>query len=306
MGGVIHGEGTFPGTDGTRLYRQWWLPAEPPRGVLVNVHGLGDHSGLYPMLPDYFVPLGLAVQAFDLRGNGRSEGPRGFVEHWEDFQEDLDRFLALIRAETPDTPVLLLGNSLGGTLVLDYALEHPQELVGVTAAAPALGEVKISPVLIWLARSLSRVWPRFSLTTGLDLTGLSRDPATVEFVLADPLFHRKATARLATEYFAAVDRIHARAPRLAVPTLLLHGTEDRMVPPAGTRAFAARSPSAVCRLIEYPGAYHALFADLDGPRVAADLARWIDDRLSALPRGRAGLGGPSGAARGGVSTNRSP
>ena len=74
-----HFEATFRTADGLELFRQQWRPVVSPRAILVNVHGIGDHSGLYPMLPDYFVPRGLAVHAFDMRGNGRSPGPVSYT-----------------------------------------------------------------------------------------------------------------------------------------------------------------------------------------------------------------------------------
>ncbi len=275
---VTQRETTFRAADGAELFRRSWRPAGPLRGILVNVHGLGDHSGLYPALADHFVPRGWAVHALDLRGNGRSPGPRGHIRRWSVYRDDLGQLLRLVRAEQPDRPVFLLGHSLGGLVVLDFALEHPEGLRGVIAAAPALGRVGTSAWLLALGRVLSRVWPTFSLETGLDLTGLSRDPEARDAVLADPLFHRRASARLAAELLAAAARIRRGAAGFPVPLLLLHGGADRMVMPDGTAAFHARVGHPDKRHIEYPGAYHALFADLDRARVLGDLERWMLER----------------------------
>jgi len=272
---VIQRETTFRAPDGAELFRRSWRPAGPPRAVLVNVHGLGDHSGLYPTLPDHFVPRGWAVHALDLRGNGRSSGQRGHIERWTVYRGDLGHFLHLVRAEEPDRPVFLLGHSLGGLVVLDFALEHPEGLRGVIAAAPPLGRVGTSSWLLALGRAVSRVWPTFTLETGLDLSGLSRDPETRDAVLADPLFHRRASARLAAELLAAAAGVRQRAERFPVPLLLLHGGADRMVMPDGTRAFFERVGQPDKLHIEYPGAYHALFADLDRVRALGDLERWM-------------------------------
>ena len=182
-------------------------------------------------------------------------------------------------------PLLVTGVSLGGLVALEYVLgrdaaargEAP--ILGVAALAAPLGDVGVPPLLMALGRILSRVWPRFSLEAGMDLTGLSRDPAAAAEVLSDPLFHRRGTARLSTEVTAAIARVQAAAPALATPVLLQHGSADRMVPPEGSRRFAAAAGSRWCTLIEYPGAYHALAADLDAPRVLADLSAWIDARV---------------------------
>jgi alpha-beta hydrolase superfamily lysophospholipase len=274
-----HRPGWFEGAGGLSLFRQTWRPVGGSRAILINLHGLGDHSGLYPALAEHFTARGIAVCAPDLRGNGRSPGQRGYVERWDEYREDLERFIAVVRQEEPGRPMFLLGNSLGGLIVLDYVLHRPEGIRGVIAAAPAVGRLGVPAPLMALGRVLSRFRPRFSLRTGMDLSGLARDPLVTEAVLADPLFHRLGTARLSTEITAAIARVQAAAPRLPLPLLVLHGSADRMVPPEGSRAFVARVGHPDCELREYPGAYHALFADLDRERVLTDVEQWISARL---------------------------
>jgi alpha-beta hydrolase superfamily lysophospholipase len=269
-------EGTFAGGDGTRLYYQAWLPAgQPGRAVLVNLHGLGDHSGLYPALAQYFPPRGIALYAFDLRGNGRSPGQRAYLRNWGEFRSDLHSFLDRVRSSEPGLPVFLLGNSLGGLIVLDYVMHHPGAVAGVIAAAPPLGKLGVPPILMALGRLLSRVFPRFSLQVGMDLSGLARDPSVVQTVLSDPLFHRRGTARLSTEVTAAIARVQDQAEALSVPILILHGSDDRMVPPDGSREFFGKLRHPDREFREYPGAYHGLFADYGSEQVLADLGRWL-------------------------------
>lgn len=280
-----HETGSFAAHDGLRLFRQSWRPDAGTRAAVVNLHGLGDHSGLHRPLVEHLVATGIAVHGFDFRGHGRSPGARAYIESWADFREDLHRFLADEATAEPGLPLLVTGVSLGGLVALEYVLgrnaaaraEAP--ILGVAALAPPLGDVGVPPLLMALGRVLSRVWPRFSLEAGMDLTGLSRDPAAAAEVLSDPLFHRRGTARLSTEVTAAIARVQAAAPALATPVLLQHGTADRMVPPEGSRRFAAAAGPRWCTLIEYPGAYHALAADLDAATVLADLSAWIDARV---------------------------
>jgi alpha-beta hydrolase superfamily lysophospholipase len=274
-----HHEGWYYGAGGARLYCRTWRPADAARAVVIALHGLGDHSGLYPMLGESLVPRGITVRAPDLRGNGRSPGQRGYVGSMEELREDLRCLVLRTRDEAPGAPVFLVGISLGGLLALDYALHQPDGVRGVVALAPPLGQLGVPAPLLVLGRVLSRVWPRFSLQTGMDLTGLSRDPAVIERVLSDPLFHRRGTARLSTEVTATIARLQAAAPRFPLPLLVMHGTADRMVPSEGSRRFVARVGHPDKRLIEYAGAYHALVADLDQERVLADLGSWIAARL---------------------------
>jgi alpha-beta hydrolase superfamily lysophospholipase len=232
------------------------------------------------MLPDAVLPLGIELFAPDLRGNGRSPGQRGYLERWEDVREDLRRLIVWVRSERPSLPLFLLGNSLGGLVVLDYALHHPAGIRGVIAVAPPLGDLGVPRPLLALGRILSRVWPRFSLDTGMDLSGLARDPEVAARVLRDPLFHRKGTARLSTEVTATIERVHAGAPSFPVPVLVLHGAADRMVPPEGSRRFVAGGGQPDRGLIEYPEGYHALLADTDGRRVLEDIVQWMMARAS--------------------------
>jgi alpha-beta hydrolase superfamily lysophospholipase len=281
---VEHRDGRFPGCDGVSLYYQAWLPVPaqgPKRAVIVNLHGLGDHSGLYPNLASHFPSRGIALYAHDLRGNGRSAGQRAYIAGWREYRSDLHAFLARVREWEGDLPLFLLGNSLGGLVVLEYALHHPHGLAGVIAAAPPLGQLGVPPILMALGRFLSRVVPRFSLEVGMDLTGLARDPSVVEAVLADPHFHRRGTARLSTEVTAAIARVQDGAANFSVPLLVLHGSADRMVPPDGSRQFFAKVRYPDREFREYAGAYHGLFADFNHAEVLRDLEQWIDLHIPA-------------------------
>jgi acylglycerol lipase len=272
-------EGGFAGAGGVRLFRRVWRPAGLARGAVINLHGLGDHSGLYPALVERLTGRGFVVHAPDLRGNGRSPGQRAYIRRWDELRGDLHALVTLVREEEPGQPVFLLGNSLGGLIVLDYALHHPDGLRGVIAAAPPLGRLGVPAPLMALGRVMSRLWPRFSVKTGMDLSGLARDSAVRETLLADPLFHRYGTARLSTEVVRTIAAVQAAAPRFPLPVLILHGGSDRMVPPEGSREFIARVGHPDHELREYPGGYHVLFADLDREQVLDDLERWIVSRL---------------------------
>jgi alpha-beta hydrolase superfamily lysophospholipase len=277
---VVKQEATFVGADGLELACCAWWPADtPPRGAIASVHGLGDHTALYDVVFDHFVRRGWAVHGFDLRGNGRSPGRRGHVDAWALYRDDLGLFLQHVR-RVHQGKLVLLGTSLGGAIVLDYALHHPEHLAGVAAAAPALGRPNVPGWMLMLGRVLSRVWPTFSLETGLDLDGISRDAAALERITGDKLFHRMASARLSTELTAAGERVRAGAREFRVPLLLLHGSADRIVPPDATRMFAALADPHLVEYREYPGAYHALFADTDREVVLADLERWVAARAA--------------------------
>ena len=290
-------ESSYVGHGGLSLFRRIWRPANgiPSRGVLVNVHGLGDHSGLYPYLVGHAVASGWTVHAPDLRGNGRSPGQRAYIATWDEFRDDLHHLLTVVRAEEGDVPLFVMGTSLGGLIVLDYALHHPEGLDGVIAVSPPVGRLGVPRYMLLLAEVASRVWPRLALKTGMDLSGLARDPAIVHEVLNDPLFHRVATARLGTELQRIITELQQNAASFTAPLLLLHGGADRMVPPDGSREFITKAGSADKQYREYPGDYHALFADYDRDTVLADLEQWMSAHVPAPARHVAPVTAPRGA-----------
>ncbi|HET9014551.1 MAG TPA: alpha/beta hydrolase [Thermomicrobiaceae bacterium] len=281
-------EGYFAAPDGLDLYYQSWTSgAAPARGAVIIVHGIGEHSGAYDSVVARLVPAGYALYGFDLRGHGRSPGRRGFIRSWDDYRQDLAALARLVEAERPGARRFLLGHSMGGVIALDYALRYPDGLAGVAAIAPAIGELGVSPGRLLLARVLSRLWPTFSLPTGLDSTTLSRDPRVVDAYRADPLVHNRGTARLGTEFGETIAWVQAHAADLRVPLLIQHGSADRLAVPDGSRRFVAQAGTADRELREYPDAYHQLHNDLDRDAVLDDLLDWLArhaaDRDAAAP-----------------------
>ncbi|MCS7177678.1 MAG: alpha/beta hydrolase [Anaerolineae bacterium] len=274
-----HSEGTFAGFGGLPLYYQSWRPEGEPRAIVILVHGFGEHSGRYMNVVSHLVPRGHAIYALDHRGHGRSPGPRGYIHDWEEFREDIRAFVRMVAEQEPGRPLFLMGHSMGGLIVLEYALRYPEGLSGVIASGPVLAQVGLSPVLMVLARVLSRLWPRFAMNTGLDATSISRDPEVVATYRADPLVHSTGTARLGTEMTRAIRWTHEHAREWRLPLLILHGGADRLVPPEGSRRFFEHVPIADKERIEYEGGYHEPHNDTHRAQVLADLERWLERHL---------------------------
>lgn len=285
-----HQEGTFTGVGKLELYYQSWYPEGKVRGILAIVHGLGAHSDRYDNVIQHLIPKQYAVYGFDLRGHGRSPGQQGYINRWSEFREDLRVFLELIKTQQPQTPIFLLGHSLGSVIVLDYALRCPQEasrLQGVITLAPALGKVGVSKTRLLIGKLLSRIWPRFTLNTGLDLSAGSRDEKILAAYAQDSLRHTRGSARLATEFFGTVDWVNAHAADWQLPLLILHGGADRVTLPEGGKIFCQQVSCSDKLRIEYPGAYHELQSDLNYQEVMTDLENWLERHL---PIERAQLG----------------
>lgn len=279
---INHNESTFKGTGEIDLYYQSWKPTGKIKAVLAIVHGLGGHSSKYDNIVQHFIPTQYAIYGFDLRGHGRSPGQRGYINSWKEFREDLRIFLELIQTQHPGYPVFLLGHSLGSIIVLDYVLRYPQAaaLQGIIILAPSLGKVGVSKIKLLVGKLLSRVWPRFSLNTGLDLAAGTRDEKVLASYTQDALRHTLGTARLATEFFDTVAWINNHTAEWRSPLLILHGGADRVALPEGGKIFYEQLTSCADKTrIEYPEAYHELQDDLNYQEVLADLESWMEKHL---------------------------
>jgi alpha-beta hydrolase superfamily lysophospholipase len=273
---VQRNETTLTGAQQMQIYVQSWVPDAPVRGMVALVHGFGEHSSRYNYLADALTGHGYAVFALDHRGHGRSPGRRGHVERWDDYLGDVGALLQMARLAEPALPLFLFGHSLGGLIVLSYAIQHGEGLSGVIASAPLLAPAKVSPVLVYAARILSSIKPDFGMDTGVDASTISRDPAEVQRYANDPLVHSQATARFGTEVEKAQAWTQAHAGELRVPVLIYHGDADPLVPIAGSRTFFANLTVADKQLIEWPGGYHESHNDLDRKAVFVALLAWLD------------------------------
>ncbi|MBW4551631.1 MAG: alpha/beta fold hydrolase [Aphanocapsa sp. GSE-SYN-MK-11-07L] len=279
-----HLEGTFKGFGDCHLYFQSWHPESSSQAIVVLVHGLGGHSGVFQNVVEYLVPQGYEVYALDLRGHGRSSGQRGHINRWLEFRADLAAFLQQIRAQRSGCPIILWGHSLGGTIVLDYGLRSPKQIQGLIVTAPALGKISVPAYKLKLGKWLSKLMPRFSLRSGLAKNLASRDPIALAAYLQDPLRHEYGSARLVTEFFATVNWINDHAADLQIPLLIMHGSGDRVTAPEGSRAFFQHVLFPDKEHREYPGSYHDLYIDLDYHRMFTDVDVWLDRHLEGAER----------------------
>jgi alpha-beta hydrolase superfamily lysophospholipase len=270
-------------TDGLELFYRTWRPAEETRASVVIAHGLGEHGGRYERLVDALLARGFAVCAMDHRGFGRSPGQRGHVSSWAEYRADLGSFLDLARRADPEAPLFLYGHSMGALIALDYALEASYGaggLRGLILSGVPLEPVGVAkPWLVLVARALSRILPRAALRSPVDARALSRDPEVVRAYEEDPLVHGQATARWGVEALAAIDRAKGRLPELTLPVLLIHGGDDPLNSPEGSRLIADRAGSADATLRIYEGSRHEPHNDLDREAAVRDVADWIEARL---------------------------
>ncbi len=282
-------ETRFEGAEGRSLFRRAWLPPDP-RAVLVVVHGFGEHSGRYETLARFFAQRDFAVHAYDHVGHGQSSGRRGHVDGFHWFHDDLERFVEQVRTAHPGLPLVLLGHSMGGLIVASLAgLRTPDaDLVATSGAALAVGK-GVSSFKLWLARVLRRIWPTLAIEAGLDVQGLSRDPEVIRAYEADPLVHGKASVAFGASMNEITVQALEAAPNVRQPMLLLHGEDDPLCEPEGSRRFFEALPHASVAgsaLQVYPELRHEIFNEPEQEQVFTDLLDWIDAQLAETEASR--------------------
>ena len=256
------------------LVRCWPVTGRPWAAMLI-VHGIAEHSGRYERVGEGFAGAGIDVAAIDLRGNGGSGGTRAYVDRWSDYLDDVESQLGHIRARARDVPVVLLGHSLGGLVALDYVTSGRPAPDLLVLSSPALD----ATVPAWkkaMARVLSRIGPTIRIRNELTGDQLCADPTVGERYFADPLVVRTTTTRLAAEALGAQQRVADSLDKLAIPTLVFHGTADTIVPVASSEPLAE---IAGVRRTVYPDLRHETMNEPSGPAVVADVAAWLREQV---------------------------
>ncbi len=285
---------TFTASDGDNLAVQDWpLPdGIALRGVVLLVHGLGEHAGRYEQLARRLNGWGFAVRAYDHYGHGESGGARGGLPSTNRLVEDLGEMVDAARTRTPDgLPLVLLGHSMGGLVAAQYVARHPTQVDALVLSSPALG-TRLNAFQRLLLRTLPAVVPNLPVGNGLDTRWLSHDPAVERAYRADPLVHDRITPRLAKFIADTGPQVVARARHWSVPTLLLYAGDDRLVDPQGSRAFARTAPPEVVRSVCFDALYHEIFNEQDPQPVVDALQQWLDVRAPA-PAGAAAQAVPA-------------
>lgn len=265
--------------DGLRLHARRWIPEGSVRAVICLVHGLGEHSGRYAHVAEAFNAAGYAVYALDLRGHGLSEGKRGHASGFTALMDDIGQLLECAAGEQAGLPLFLYGHSLGGSLVIYYALRRMARLAGVIAASPLI-RLTVPPEAhrIQLSKALCRIWPSLTLSNGIDRAALSRDEAIVDAYRGDPLVHDRVSVRLGLDMLRSGIWNLRHAPDLRCPMLVMHGREDRITSPKASHDFCVNAGEA-CAYKLWLDCAHELHNEPERRKVFDFVIDWIDGRI---------------------------
>jgi len=267
--------------DGLPVFAREWTPDKPAatQGVVLLVHGMGEHSGRYRHVAKSLADDAFAVLAFDQIGHGLTAGKRGHVRSYADLLDGIQRLLDQADRKFPDKPKFLFGHSMGGNLALNFLLRNKPLVTGAIVTGPWL-KLAFEPtfVQVTLARLMEYLYPSFISNRPMNREHLTSDPRMQDLHQHDPLVHGYISAK----FYQVVQRAGLwaleHAGLLAVPLLLMHGGSDRVTSAAASRQFAERA-GTLCTYKEWPDFGHELHNELHREDVLAEIKSWIKTHL---------------------------
>ena len=274
--------GSFKVKDGTSLHFEYWQPEVTPIGLLVFVHGLGDHAGRYGPFVRYFLERGWTVALYDQRGHGKSEGPSVYAETFETLLEDLVEFIEKLKKDFPNLKNwFLIGHSMGGQLILNLSATRSHPFLGVVVSSPNIrASFPVSDrkrkILLWL----EKYFPKLKARGLIKAKWLSHDRAVVEKAKKDPLMRLYATLRLGRVILENEEKLFSLVSMWKTPVLFLHGRGDSICDPQATMAFYQELPFQDKQIRLYGELYHELLNEEMKGRIFKDIEKWLKKHLS--------------------------
>jgi acylglycerol lipase len=272
--------------DGTTFFIQGWEPNHSePKGLIALIHGLGEHTARYIHVGKAMTDAGYALVGFDLRGHGKSGGPRGHASSLDSYIQDIHQFFKFLVHRYPDIPHFLYGHSLGGLLALAYAIQYGGELKGVMVTGAALrSSLQEQKAKVAMVKVLGSFLPAVTIQSGLDPTTISRDPEVVQTYINDPLVHYSTSLGFGKAVLNAIDLCFARAKEFPVPLLMIHGKEDRLTYPSGSEDFArlVKEAGGDVTLRLWDHLYHEVHNEPEKAEVFKLMIEWLDEHLKFL------------------------
>jgi len=268
------------GASGLSIFFRSLRPKQNPRAVVIIVPGFNAHSGYYAWVAEQLVATGLAVYAVDLRGRGKSDGERFYVNDFEDYVSDVASVVALAKSREPGLPLFLLGHSAGGVVSCLYTLEHQPEIAGLICESFAF-QLPAPDFVLAVFKGISHLAPHAHILHLKNET-FSRDPNVVQALNDDPLVGQETQpSQTMAAMVRADERVKQGFPLITLPVLILHGTLDKNAKPTGSQLFFDMAGSADKTLKLYEGSLHDLLNDLDKDVVMADIKNWLNAQLPA-------------------------
>jgi len=250
-------------------------PGENAKAVIILVHGLGEHIQRYSSWANLFIKEEIGFAGVDLPGHGRSEGRRGYIKNYAQVGEMIDILINTCKKTFPGIPVYIYGHSLGGGIVLEYLIRRNPKIKGAIVTSPWL-RLSFEPpkIKVAMASFMKNIIPGLIQPSGLNVSHISHDETVVENYKSDPLVHGKISVSLFHAAMTAARYSLDHASELRIPTLLMHGSDDQICSPEGSREFASKSDKVEFKLWE--GGYHELHNEPFRDEVFKYILNWIN------------------------------
>ncbi len=256
-----------------RFYRSW-VPDKMEK-VIIIFHGLGEHSGRYANVAEFFNAHGYGVYVVDHIGHGKTEGIRGHVDKFEDYTDNAREFINFVEAETGLHEFILIGHSLGAVIAHIYALMGDKRIKQMVLSSP--GYEKLVPpngIKSFLGKLLSKIAPKLLMGNELEANQVSRDPEVVKDYAEDPLNHDRVSTRFFTSFLSAIERIENN-PTVSMPVLYVVAGNDQIVSARKTKNIFDGIQSEQKMYIQYPELYHEIFNEKEQQTVFNDVLSWL-------------------------------
>ncbi|PYP86588.1 MAG: alpha/beta hydrolase [Blastocatellia bacterium AA13] len=267
--------------DRTKLW-MWRRPAPQAVAEAILVHGFGEHSGRYGALTSHLSARGCSVTGYDQRGHGKSDGARGHVERFKDYEDDLGLMIRRVVSNEAPLPLFLVAHSMGGLIALRYLLRNDPAIRGAVISAPLVGvAARVPPHKLLIGKISAALMPRLTLNNEIDPAVLSRDPNVGAAYAADPLVHHVVSARWFAEATRAMEDLTRRASEIKKPLLILHGSDDKLASYDATARLFPLIGSKDKELRTYSGFYHELFNEPEKEELFSTVTNWISGHLAA-------------------------
>lgn len=270
---------TLEANDIYKIFSQIWEPESPAKGVIILIHGLGEHSNRYcTHFASFFSNEGYSILTFDLPGHGKSSGKKGHIKEFGDFDKLLSAGISYAKNKYPSLPIFIYGHSLGGLIALEYSIQVKPDINGVIASAPVLDVLEpIHPIKLLLAKIMNTVFPSFSLDSGLNRNMLSSDKSVIERYNADPLVHGHTSARMGMYIIEKGEFVRNNANKVSMPTLIIVGSAEGIVSKKAIHDFCEQSEN--CSEKIWAGLYHELHNEPENLSVLRFTSEWINSYL---------------------------
>ena len=277
---MIHEEFGWLTNDGLRIYAQVWIPESEVKAVVCLVHGLGEHSSRYKELPTELTNSGFAFLGYDQRGHGKSEGRKGHTPSYEAFLSDLSKLIKEAEKRFPNKKIFLYGHSMGGNLVLNYAIRNKAEkIAGIITTGPWLKLSRpFSPATNFLAVVLNKFFPTFRTFHGIKSSDSSNNKIKNTDVGKDKLLHPWISARTYISIQEAGEWALEHASGFNIPLLILHGGCDKVTSPEGSRQFVSKVKTENSLLI-YDELSHELHNEPRRAEIFSKIVEWLNEHV---------------------------